>query len=85
MISLSKIKEKIERQNKNDKQLFLDYKINNSLSIITHISKRENLLFLLWISKIKELNNKQISELIDKYLKLNYYCPSINKSFKKNN
>lgn len=84
MISLSKIKEKIERQNIEDKNLILNYKINNSYSIITEIIKRENLLLIVWISKLKNLDNHQTSELIEKYLKLNYYCPSINKLFKKN-
>ena len=76
MFSLSQIQQNIEN-NKTDysNQTYL----GNSLPLLTKIIKKQNFEFFKMIGKVKNLSDQETNNLIEKYHKLNYYCPTIKK------
>ena len=76
MFSLKEIQNNIESNNKY-KHETPKINIGNSIPILTKIIKKQNLDFLKSIAKIKNLSNIETNDLIEKYHKLNYYCPII--------
>jgi hypothetical protein len=76
MFSLTQIKQNIENNKRDNYNQTL---IGNSLPVLTKIIKKQNLVFLKRIAKFKNLSNLETTILIEKYHKLNYYCPTIKK------
>ena len=74
MISLEKIQKNKQIQEQKKKNKYKFNKINNSLPLLNKTIMIENKKLLFWISKIKKLNQNQTKELLDNYIKLNYYC-----------
>ena len=58
--------------------------VPSSISLYTQVIKEQNIQLLNWISQYKGLNEMESTELFDKFLKVNYYCPDIvsDKKFK---
>ena len=77
MLSLKKIKNNKQNQIKYRDEYLSNYLIKKPIPIITKIIKKQNLLLLNLISDYKKLSKLETLELIDKYHKLNYYCPTI--------
>lgn len=73
MFSLSHIQQNIE----NKKDIFNPTFIGNSIPLLTKIIKKQNLDFLKRIAKFKNLSDTETNDFIEKYHKLNYYCPTI--------
>lgn len=77
MPSLTKIRENKEKNIKYKEKILLNYKNPFPISILAKIIKNQNKLYLENYAKEKNLNEKDIIELLDNFLKPNYYCPSI--------
>ena len=77
MTSLKQIKTNIQKKKEQNIIDLESYNIGNGIPILTKIIKQQNILLLSWISNNKKLSKSQEKELFDKYLKLNYYSPSI--------
>ena len=77
MISLDKIHNKKQQYLKYQEEHLSNYTIGNPVPIISKIIKKQNLLLLHWIAQHKKLSKLETLELIEKYHKLNYYCPTI--------
>ena len=75
MPNLSKI-----RENKLKRQREKEYQENNyispsSLKIVSNIIKMNNILLIKWLVEYKNLSKEQHEAILDKFLKVNYYCP----------
>ena len=75
MPNLSKI-----RENKLKKQREKEFQENNyitptALKIVSNIIKMNNILVIKWIAEYKNLSKDQHELMLDKFLKINYYCP----------
>ena len=75
MVSLKQIKKNITNLEINSNKHLENYKIGNTVPILTKIIKKENLFLLNWLILYKKIENT--NDFIQKYHKLNYYCPII--------
>ena len=77
MLTLEQIRRKQNKQVQLDKDTYKLYKINNSVPLLSKIIRNHNIKLIKWISINKRLSEIEYNELLDKFLKVNYYSPSI--------
>jgi len=70
------------RTSKNNRQKYetfkeINYKLPSSISLLSNIIKNQNIYLLEWIALKKKLNHTEKEELLNKFIKVNYYCPDI--------
>ena len=77
MFTLEQIRQKQSKQNIVDKNVYKLYKINNSFPLISKIIRNHNVQLIKWIAIYKKMTEEQYKELLDNFIKVNYYSPSI--------
>ena len=77
MPSLSKIRLNRKKNEKYKQKNLLNYKNPYAINIISKIIMNQNKLLIEKHAKDNNLNEKVTQELLDKFIKPNYYCPSI--------
>ena len=74
------------RENKKSKNEYLEsknYTHPSGISLCAKIIKKQNIMLINEICKLKNLNKEEKLELMEKFIKVNYYCPTITKYQKK--
>lgn len=74
------------RENKKTKNEYLEskhYTHPSGISLSAKIIKKQNIMLINEICKLKNLNKEEKLELMEKFIKVNYYCPTITKYQKK--
>ena len=74
------------RENKKTKNEYLkskNYTHPSGISLCAKIIKKQNIFLINEICKLKDLNKEEKLELMERFIKVNYYCPTITKYQKK--
>ena len=77
MPTLKQIRENNEKKKKYLESL--NYNFPSSISLLNKIIKNQNILLINKICDIKNVSKSEREEIINKFIKVNYYCPSITK------
>ena len=75
MPNLTKIRENKLKREKELKFNNENYTIPSSLKIVSNVIKLNNILVMKWLAENKGLSIDQYQTMLDKFLKVNYYCP----------
>lgn len=75
MPNLIKIRENKVKREKKKKYNHENYTCPNSLKIVSNIIKMNNILLINWVSEYKNLSKEQTEIMMDRFIKINYYCP----------
>ena len=81
--TLKKLRESKLKNEEYEKQKLINYKNPHEISLVAKIMRQQNLLLINAICDYKKLNKYERQEMIDKFFKVNYYCPEIKKYHKK--
>jgi len=85
MTTLSQIRKNKEQNTRFNMELQQNYQNPTALSLISKIIKKENIKIINKISKENDLDIKQKEELLNTYIKPNYYIPYVVNSQTKEN
>jgi len=75
MPNLIKIRENKVKREKEKKYNDENYTCPNSLKVVSNIIKMNNILLIKWVSEYKNLSKEQTEIMMDRFIKVNYYCP----------
>ena len=75
MPNLTKIRENKLKREKEHKFKAGNYTNPSSLKLISNMIKLNNIMVMKWLAENKGISNDQYQIMLDKFLKVNYYCP----------
>lgn len=75
MSTLKQIRENNRKRLELDKNK--DYKYPKSISLVAKIMKEQNKILINKICDLKKTTSTERQEILNEFLKINYYCPEI--------